>query len=567
MRNVFFVLVFLSSIFCFSKDYVDWSIIPNAAAVVTLLSVITAMIFTCKERIVISLSTISALLLTIFLYFIGNQNIYSTYIFVFGVLTLFLFLSPNTSSCFFSLRQISRLLPVLLAFEAIYGIVQFIQAGESLQVCGHFDNPIGFALALSFAIPFLLYTIEEDTRFFSHLAKGLLCLIFIALLFSASRTVILSSFLLIILYHVKIVMSYWKRLPVVYRLISCLFTLSAIVLLYFLKQDSANGRLLIWSTSCMMIVDRPWGFGIGGVAREYMNYQAEFLSRFHSDYWLNLSDNIVRVFNEYLSVGIELGVIPMLLLLMAFVYLFCRIFKETDKHNRICLLLLFSIGFTSFFSYPLYYPVSWVVIGYSLSCLLNPNKYAVTIKNVFFLRYVVILFLVFILLYQRQELRYQREWYVSAQSSLSGERDVLFTDYSRLYNHLRKYPNFLYNYGAELNYAGEYWLSNKVLEEYLMQMADYDAWLLMADNFQKMNQCENAVLAFQKAAAMCPGKIYPLYAQIFLYQRLNKMDKVIDLAQQVVNKKVKILSSDVKIMKQQAKSLLYTLENNYKIDN
>ena len=560
MRNVFFVLVFLSSIFCFSKDYVDWSIIPNAAAVVTLLSVITAVILACKERLVFSLSTISVLLLAIILYFVDNQNIYSIYIFVFGIVTLFLFLSSNTSSRFFSLRQISRLLPIILAFEAICGIVQFIQIGESLQVCGHFDNPIGFALALSFAIPFLLYTIEEDTRFFSLLAKGLLSLIFIALLFSASRAVILSSFLLIVLYHAQTVVSYWKRLPIVCRLICCLFVFFAIVLLYFLKQDSANGRLLIWGTSCVMIIDCPWGFGVGGVAREYMNYQAEFLSNFHSDYWLNLSDNITRVFNEYLSVGIELGMIPMLLLLMAFVYLLRRILKETDKHNKICLLLLFSISFTSFFSYPLYYPVSWVVIGYSISCLLNPNKYTITIRNAFLPCYFVILFIVSVLLYQRQELRYQRKWYVSAQAALNGEQGVLFTDYSWLYEYLREYPNFLYNYGAELNYAGEYNLSNKVLKEYLTQKADYDAWLLMADNFQRMNQYADAMISFQKAAAMCPGRIYPLYAQMLLFQYLDEMDKAQNVARQIVNKNVKILSSDVQRMVQHAERLLCSIQ-------
>ena len=42
---------------------------------------------------------------------------------------------------------------------------------------------------------------------------------------------------------------------------------------------------------------------------------------------------------------------------------------------------------------------------------------------------------------------------------------------------------FLYNYGAELHYAKEPELSNKILYRYLEKVADYDAWILIGCNY------------------------------------------------------------------------------------
>lgn len=49
--------------------------------------------------------------------------------------------------------------------------------------------------------------------------------------------------------------------------------------LYFIKKDSANGRLLIWKSTLLMIKDKPLlGHGVVNFNKVYMNYQAEYLA-------------------------------------------------------------------------------------------------------------------------------------------------------------------------------------------------------------------------------------------------------------------------------------------------
>ena len=189
------------------------------------------------------------------------------------------------------------------------------------------------------------------------------------------------------------------------------------------------------------------------------------------------------MFNEYLSIGIELGIRFMLLALGIFGYIIKRILIEKDEEKKLNLLLLFTILSTSLFSYPLHYPASWVVIGYSVCQLLPTSQWTYSSKFIFVMRYSIILLLLLFPLYLRRELQYQKQWFCTAQKVLSKDKQVIFNISPQLYSRLKNYPMFLYNYGAELHYAKEPELSNKILYRYLEKVADYDAWILIGCNY------------------------------------------------------------------------------------
>ena len=556
MINIIFILAFLISIFGYSNEYVDWCIIPNTFVLGIFLSVILICLICKREKLVITRGIILYLLLTIVLYSIGERNYYSQYTLLAVGITSFLFLGKNMDNQFLNEKQLARVFPLILVCEAIYGIVQFIQTGQAIEVRGHFDNTIGFAMTLSCGIPFLFFVIKNDLKLFTGIATIALGIIILALGLSASRSVLLALIISVFLYNYKYFRTRWNRCIREKRILILLFTIFIIFFLYWLKRDSANGRLVIWGTALSMLWKQPWGYGIGGVAREYMNNQAAFLSHVQDSYWLSLADNVNRVFNEYLAIGIELGCGAMFLAIGLFVYVVKRILIEVDEKKKIWLLLLFIILFISLFSYPLYYPVAWVVIGYSICKLIGYKEYFLQVKFTFVARYCIGIILLLGILYQHIELRNQKRWKCLAQACLYGNTNVLITDYPILYLKLKSYPMFLYNYGAELHYAKKYKLSNMILEQYVRRIADYDAWLLIADNYQKQNSYFQAIVVYQKAGAMCPGKFYPLYQQMNIFRRIGDKAKAIQVAKIIQNKRIKVFSSDIEYIKKEALNFL-----------
>ena len=83
---------------------------------------------------------------------------------------------------------------------------------------------------------------------------------------------------------------------------------AAVVFLYHYKQDSADGRLLIWRCTWSVIRESPWiGYGIGGFQAQYMDAQADYFKAHPGSPYVMLADNTQAPFNEYLGLLTEFG--------------------------------------------------------------------------------------------------------------------------------------------------------------------------------------------------------------------------------------------------------------------
>lgn len=104
--------------------------------------------------------------------------------------------------------------------------------------------------------------------------------------------------------------------------------IAILVGLYFVKKDSADGRILIWQCSAHMFADKPLlGYGIGGFQREYMLYQAEYFRNHPGSSFIMLADIVKHPFNEYLLFLVEKGLMGGLIL----GFLFSILFGNTVK--------------------------------------------------------------------------------------------------------------------------------------------------------------------------------------------------------------------------------------------
>jgi len=153
---------------------------------------------------------------------------------------------------------------------------------------------------------------------------------------------------------------------------------------------------------------------------------------------------------------------------------------------------------------------------------------------------------------------YQDEyrWNTIAQRSLAGETKKVLPDYARLYPWMNRNGLFVYNYAAELNYIGEWKQSNKLMTECSRLYNDNDLQLILADNCQQMKQYSEAEKHLKLAYEMIPNRLIPLYRLALLYKEEGKMNKANQIARMIITKPVKIMSSDVLVIKSEMKELV-----------
>lgn len=188
--------------------------------------------------------------------------------------------------------------------------------------------------------------------------------IYVALAFSTiiceivleGRAAVLGSLLafLFCIYSSKASNSKFRR---VFSLISILlFFILTIFTSILFKTESSKGRIFIWKQS-IALFERNWtlGVGLGRINPAVNHQQAEYFSK-ESLYTTSAvnADDCYFAFNEWLHIGVELGILGLLLSLIITFFLLSQCFKNANTKNAWKGAILLPIFFASLFSYPLH---------------------------------------------------------------------------------------------------------------------------------------------------------------------------------------------------------------------
>lgn len=334
---------------------------------------------------------------------------------------------------------------------------------------------------------------------------------------------------------------------------------SIVSIFYHQKKDSANGRRLIWRVSSEMIKDKPiFGHGSGSFKAKYMDYQASYFENNSNSKYSQLADNVKHPFNEFIKIAVEFGLVALIVVFLFVWFVFWKIVKLRNKNKELTLSGLTSFFVFACFSYPLQYISIWVLLAFYLFALL-PSK-EIRIKNTpvsIIARIVVIIICVFSLFHVYRQIRAEIKWKTIAVNSFRGKTEEMLPEYNKLYSKsLKRNPFFLYNYGAELNFAGRFDKSVEILTECQLRFNDYDLQMLLADNYYQMGETEKATQIYQHASNMIPCRFLPIYQLLKIYRKAGQKDMAVKYANKIVNKKVKIPSLTVNSIKAEAAEYL-----------
>lgn len=324
---------------------------------------------------------------------------------------------------------------------------------------------------------------------------------------------------------------------------------------FFLKPDSALGRLFLWKITCQAIANHPWGCD-KGFAFAYGEAQEAYFSKGDYAEWEErVAGSPEYAFNEYLELTLTQGpAICIMLIVITFACLWAGTqFRRYGVCGAIVTLLVFS-----FSSYPMHLPA--FIVAY-VCLLLACGIGDIIAKPVILSACLIIWTGGFHDKWQREK-DACRDWVNARMLYHAGAYAAANTAYDKLYPQLREKGTFLFEYGHSLHKAGFYNESNKYLDKALVYCADPMILNVIGKNYQALrcyNWAEELLLA---SVHRLPGRIYPYYLLAKLYAEpefLNR-EKFEEMKRIVLMKAPKVHSTAIEEMRREVEEIAKELE-------
>ena len=431
--------------------------------------------------------------------------------------------------------------------EVGLGLMQltgFRPSGHHLYaMTGTFFNPAPFGAFLVVMLVVILATYKRE----GGKALGVVAVMLLIVLPAAwSRAALLGCAVCVVLLYRTYIVRYWKAV------VTC--SVVILVVLYFLKQGSADSRALMFIVSFRIWMKHFWmGTGAGGYLHALGEGQSEYFAT-HPDSVFIPSVGVAGMpFCEPMRLAVELGTVGLVLVAIVLVLTAWRLWRARHPlFYGLLALLVFSL-----FSYPFNIPVFGAILAVIVASAANmgEEKCVSAGKVCSFIGATALGVTVYALLLPRIEAKkeYERFSYMKDEAFIK--------DYYELLPKLNDNPKFLFNFGSLLRDADRYNDSNAMLRQGTLLSVDPMFHILMGRNYEDMQEYGMADSLYLHAFNMVPNRIYPLYRRMKLYETMEDSTKMLDMARRVTDFKVKVESPATRDMKKEAEEMITTLTN------
>lgn len=463
------------------------------------------------------------------------------------------------------------------AMEALHGLGQIAgiyPSNHSLFVLtGTFYNPGPYSGYLAAVLPIALHRMlvsngKKDRLsvaqyYFSMCVLLLICCVLPVGMSRAAwfASLISCGYVVLRVYRVKVKSFVSKHRYAVsgVLIVGALLASSA----YFMKRDSADGRLLIWKITSQAIASSPCGeengrtfSAIYGDAQERYFTNCEYSE---SEAWVAGTPDFA--FNEYLQIAVEYGVWVSILLVT--VLLVLSMIAGGRKQLAGIDGCLVSLMVFACFSYPLHIPA--IVSVWLLTLMVLCGEGLVMIKRkrnaVAVLLPVVVAGLTASMdmygIYSERT-RAVREWMPVRVLYHSGAFNAAAEEYGKLYDKMSWNKDFCFEYGRALYKARSYGKAEEVLLKAMEVSGDPMILNMLGRNAQESGEYGKAEKYLLRSTRRLPERVYPHYLLVKLYAEPEYFDriKLIREAECVLNAEPKVNSTAIREMRQEVKKIL-----------
>lgn len=374
-----------------------------------------------------------------------------------------------------------------------------------------YDNPSGLAFALCILFVPTMRAVRQN----KYAAAMLSVLTFTAVCLTKSRTGIIVMSLFALFFLLRTIRGKVARIIVLLLLLS---SLGYYVVTH--KRDSTSGRIFILRTTMELIMEKPLsGHGMNGFHREYMDRQGRyFASHPHSPYAM-LADEVSHPLNEYLMAWTDGGLLGMVTLILITA---APLIRSLQRRQWMSALQAVPLPVFCCFSYPLNYPLAWVMLSVSLLGMFRSDRKLA--KRVFHICTIVII--------------------AYPTCLLMMEKGLMDSG------------SILYNKAAKEYRRGRFENALQSVSECGKIMSGYNLELLAGDICRHLSRYEDAVSHYKNAANMCPCRFAPLEGLFCVYRSERDSINARTVAEQIVSKPVKVTNSNTTRIKLDAREYL-----------
>ena len=421
--------------------------------------------------------------------------------------------------------------------EAYAGILQLLQ-GAPYPV-GTMLNPNVYACLLSITSSIIIVLIFKlENRLLKVPLYIFLGVLAVLMVFSKSRLALLAVVVpAICFFSLSPRFSGFIKKHVIW--ISILL-MSLFAVLYFLKKPSADGRLYMAKIAAKSIVHNGiWGTGTDSYAGTFGDEQYRYFSDYSDNADINTLVSMnkedakyactpLTAFNEFLRIGVEYGLIAMLLAL----YVVLRGMILLIRNGSPLGYGLLSLFVISQFSYPHCYSFYCLLLSMFMGSA-SSMDYQENTKT----RYVTLatnaaemLLFGLILFLELPQIEYRNDLE-------NKESDIAFffknQEYSTVCDYCEELPDkalfsltLLYEYGISLSMTGHYVKSDSVLRVGAARSSNPVFWHEIGHNDVRSGNYDKAEQSYIRSFMMVPNRMTPLLYLAQLYNHTGDMEKL-----------------------------------------
>lgn len=445
-------------------------------------------------------------------------------------------------------RIVVSALSLWLAYESVLGIMQLlgiiVSHNSMCPMTGDFANsgPYGGFLAVCIAVVFAAAWRWRDSvnlydRILFWLSSVSGCLGIVVLPASMSRT----GFVALLVSAVAFALidteskSYFKSHKwLILSVVAVAFVVGAGA--FCLKKDSALGRFHIWEMELRAIADKPLtGHGYGNALGSYGDAQAEYFEgEERSQERVRIAGCPEYAFNEYLRLGMEFGILG-LLLSVAVIVLGTTMLCRSDSSLTFGLV---AWGTFAMASYPLAVWQLRLLLGVFLGAAVGLNmKVGKRTRLILASTFIVIATgLMLIWLPENRQRKYaEGKWLEERRFTNFGIFDGMADRLAILYPQLRRNFRYLYDYGYALHKECRYEESNVILREGALISSDPMFYNIIGKNHEALGDYELVERNYIHAHNMVPSRLYPYILLMEMKERQGNTELALAYARKALS--------------------------------
>jgi hypothetical protein len=354
------------------------------------------------------------------------------------------------------------------------------------------------------------------------------------------------------------------------RIIWFLPVLILLVIVIHVKQDSSQGRLLIYKVSVTMFKDHwLWGIGPGKFKVVYNLYQAKYFASHNIDSKeALLADNTFYAFNDIWQLIIEIGLVRFagfgIIILLLILYLRhvtavkkMRSFKNGALAGMVCIIA------ASLFSYPFHvFAIQVLFLAYLAVLLFSVGMGGFMGRYKMMQRIFRFAFLSMVLVFGFYGINKIMSISKSGQAFelyRAGFKNEALNMYASLHQSLITDGASDFSFVKQLYNTNRLIEAKKIITIVKQRYVDNEVYKLSAAIALETGQIEQAEKDYLTALYMVPNRMRSRYDLMNFYLSARDTSKAINWGKSLLKMQVKIPTGTTKNLQQQTKNILQSL--------